>query len=35
MSDIIYREITAADMAAVIDLANEVHGDNYLNEDSF
>ena len=35
MSDIIYRQITAADSAAVIDLANEVHGDNYLNEDSF
>ena len=33
-SDIIYREITAADSAAVIDLANEVHGDNYLNADS-
>lgn len=30
--DIIYREITAADSAAVIDLANQVHGDNYLTE---
>lgn len=33
-ADIIYREITAADSAAVIDLANQVHGDNYLNESS-
>lgn len=29
-----YREITAADSAAVIDLANRVHGDNYLNDAS-
>jgi ribosomal protein S18 acetylase RimI-like enzyme len=35
MSDVIYRQITAADEAAVIDLANEVHGDNYLTPESF
>ena len=35
MSDVIYRQITAADEAAVIDLANEVHGDNYLSPESF
>ena len=29
-----YREITAADSAAVVDLANRVHGDNYLNDAS-
>ncbi|MGM0525249.1 MAG: GNAT family N-acetyltransferase [Pseudomonadota bacterium] len=33
-NNIVYREITAADSAAVIDLANSVHGDNYLNGDS-
>ena len=33
-NNIVYREITAADSAAVIDLANQVHGDNYLNGDS-
>lgn len=33
-SNVIYRPITAADSAAVITLANEVHGANYLNEDS-
>lgn len=33
-ADVIYRTITAADSAAVIDLANEVHGDNYLNPES-
>ena len=32
--DVIYRTITAADSAAVIDLANQVHGDNYLSEES-
>ena len=35
MSEVIYRQITAADEAAVIDLANEVHGDNYLSPESF
>jgi len=29
-----YRPMTAADHAAVIRLANEVHGDNYLTEES-
>lgn len=29
------RPITAADKAAVIALANQVHGDNYLNSSSF
>lgn len=32
--DLTVRPITAADSAAVIDLANRVHGDNYLNEAS-
>ncbi|MGM0481732.1 MAG: GNAT family N-acetyltransferase [Pseudomonadota bacterium] len=32
--DITVRPITAADSAAVIDLANRVHGDNYLNQAS-
>jgi len=32
--ELIIRPITAADSAAVISLANEVHGDNYLNEES-
>ncbi|MEX1222764.1 MAG: GNAT family N-acetyltransferase [Idiomarina sp.] len=31
---VLYRPMTAADHAAVIRLANEVHGDNYLNEES-
>lgn len=35
MSDILYRQITAADEAAVIDLANEVHGENYLTSQTF
>lgn len=29
-----YCPMTAADHAAVIRLANEVHGDNYLNDES-
>lgn len=32
--ELMIRPITAADSAAVISLANEVHGDNYLNEES-
>ncbi|RUO80355.1 GNAT family N-acetyltransferase [Idiomarina tyrosinivorans] len=34
MSEVIYRPITAADSAAVIALGNQVHGDNYLTEES-
>src|SRR5690606_32566242 len=30
-----YRQMTAADSAAVIRLANEVHGENYLTEESY
>lgn len=35
MGGVSYRPMTAADSAAVIDLANRIHGDNYLDPDSF
>lgn len=32
--NVVYRPLTAADHAAVIHLGNEIHGDNYLSEES-
>lgn len=32
---VVYRPMTAADQAAVLRVANEVHGDNYLTESLF
>ncbi|RTE86249.1 MULTISPECIES: GNAT family N-acetyltransferase [Gammaproteobacteria] len=34
-SQLIFRPMTAADETAVVKLANEVHGDNYLSPESF